>query len=290
LLLPEPDGPARPRRRPRGPRRVQLTDDYTPDFRLWWRMAGGAWGDFLWPYMGFMGMFGGVLGVMWFLGGFTAAATSGLSLLGIIPAAVAVAQLNAALPVGPAIKAVLGREYELMDFILGLQRIVPILLYTAMNAAFAAVAYGPAVGMVAYLMVRAGGPKPFFDALSPALVVAAGLYALVAVPLAYVAVFARFGFALCLVFDRGMGFFESMGTSWRMTRGHYGSMFLLLLTQVGLLVVGAIPCGVATGLTVSYAFLLRAAAYVHATTPKGVVAYAAPGREPDEDDELPLGG
>jgi hypothetical protein len=284
LLLPEPPGPTRPRRPLRGPRPVQLTNEFTPNFNLWFRMAGGCWADFLWPYIGFTGACGGILGFMYFFGLFTAAITFGLSLLGIVPVAIALAQLTAALPLGPAIKAVLGRDYELMDFIYGLERIIPILLYTAMNAVFLFLAYGWLIAVLVVMAINSGNANAFFSRWSVAMVMGVVGYAVFLVPLAYMVMFTRFSFALCLVFDRKMGFFEAMATSWKMTKGHFGTMFLLLLLQTGLLFAGLLPCGVATGFTVSYAFLLRAAAYVHATTPRDVVAYAAPGAEPDEDD------
>lgn len=289
LLLPEPEGRVRPRRPPRGPRAVQLTNAFTPDIHLYCRMAAGAWADYLWGYIGFTGACGAAMGpIVWF-GLVTAPVLFGLPLLILIPLSLALAQLTATLPLGPAIKAVLGREYELIDFIYGMDRIVPILLYAAVNATFFALAYGPPAALLAYAAYQAGGPQPLFARMNVAL--AAGLigYAVLAVPLAWMLLFTRFSFALCLVFDRRMGFFEAMAVSWRMTKGHFGPLFLILLMQAGLVIAGVIPCGLATGFTLPYAFLLRAASYVHATTPPGVVAYAAAGPEPDEDDYPSLG-
>lgn len=289
LLQPEEEGPSRRRRPAPGPRRVQLTNAYKPDFSLYFRMAYGPWADFLWPYMGFLGAGGAIIGVIYAFGVITAPILLGLPFLGIIPILIAQSQLIGTLPMGPAIKAVLGRDYETMDFIYGLERIIPILGFIVMNATFFLLAYGPMIGIIIYLMVQMGGPQPFFASLNSLVVIGLIAYTVLVVPLLYMVVFARFGFALCLVFDRKMGFFEAMTTSWKMTEGHFFSMLWLLLIQGGLAFLGALPCGAAMGATMSYAFLLRAAAYVHATTPSNEVAFASPGQEPDEDDYPSVG-
>lgn len=278
LLLDEEVAPRRrgnPRRPPKGPRRVRLDNDFRPDTTRWFRMAGEAWADFLWPYNGFTSACGAVLGFFTVAAIFSVALTFGLSLLVIVPLMMVIGQITAALPLRIGIWAVTHRDYELIDFIYGLSHLGPILLYAGLNFAFALVMYGPLAALLVYL---------HWDRSMPTVteVLAVGSYALLLVPTVYFFLQTRFSFALQLVFDQDMGLFKAMATSWKMTRGHFLSLFSFQIVQWLILLAGALPCGIAWPFVLPYVILLRAASYVDATTPREDQIGYLPG---DEDDQ-----
>lgn len=49
-----------------------------------------------------------------------------------------------------------------------------------------------------------------------------------------------FAFAPVLTIDRGLGPIEALKTSWRITKGHKGTMFLLLLALTGINILGTL--------------------------------------------------
>jgi hypothetical protein len=241
----------------------------------WFRMAGEPWADFLWPYNGFTSACGGVLTVFTLAAIFSAVITLGLSLVVIGPLLVVIGQITAALPLRIAIRAVTHRDYELIDFIYGLAHLGPILLYAGLNFAFALVAYGPLAAILVYL--HWDGTRPTWTEI-----IAVASYSLLLVPTVYFFLQTRFSFALQLVFDQNMDLFKAMATSWKMTRGHFLSLFGFQIVQWLILLAGALPCGIAWPFVLPYVMLLRAAAYVDATTPREDQIGYLPG---DEDDE-----
>ena len=76
-----------------------------------------------------------------------------------------------------------------------------------------------------------------------------------------------FGFAPLLTIDRGLGPIEALKTSWRITGGYKGTLFLLLLALTGLNLLGGLALGI--GLVVSIPVGLLALVHAYRTlTPR----------------------
>lgn len=76
--------------------------------------------------------------------------------------------------------------------------------------------------------------------------------------LAFLAVTVRLGQFAYLVIDQGAGVLESHRTSWRMTRGHSATVFLIYLAQFALNLAGLLMCYVGIFFTLPLTSLLSA--------------------------------
>ncbi len=80
-----------------------------------------------------------------------------------------------------------------------------------------------------------------FTNIIVAVIVAIGLCLLV-LPGIYLGI--RLQFSLALIVEEDAGVIESLKKSWALTKGHMGSLILLLLTMICVLIVGAILLGI----------------------------------------------
>jgi len=83
--------------------------------------------------------------------------------------------------------------------------------------------------------------------------------ALFVIPGAYIAI--RFQFTPYLIIDGGMGPIDAFKAAWAMTRGLGLELFLLLLSVIGLNILGAVPLGLGLLITVPVTFLAHAMVY-----------------------------
>ena len=82
---------------------------------------------------------------------------------------------------------------------------------------------------------------------------------LLVVPGVYIAI--RFQFTPYLIIDGGMGPIDAFKAAWAMTRGLGLELFLLLLSIIGLNILGAVPLGLGLLITVPVTFLAHAMVY-----------------------------
>jgi len=83
--------------------------------------------------------------------------------------------------------------------------------------------------------------------------------ALFVIPGAYIAI--RFQFTPYLIIDGGMGPIDAFKAAWAMTRGLGLELLLLLLSMVGLNILGAVPLGLGLLITVPVTFMAHAMVY-----------------------------
>jgi hypothetical protein len=159
-----------------------------------------------------------------------------------------------------AVRQLTRQPWVFGDFFLGFTKFQPLFGWWLINQLISFAASAPVLIVVFGLGPRGGG-APNTDWLLM-LAGACGIWLVVMV--VYLNYFIRWSFTLYLIFDRDLGLFEAMATSWRMTRGHFWGMFGAYLVFGLIALIGMMMCYVGLLFAGSLLMLAHAAAYLDA--------------------------
>jgi hypothetical protein len=261
----------RPITRPGGPWRV--------DLGRWMNIATHHWGRVMGPYAGFF-----LVCALWLVPLFIASALlpilarnnfAGVFVFGrpnyelmqtfqllkmfvFDPLLGLLALLSLSGGVLVAIRQLTRQRWAFADFFLGFTKFQPLFGWWLLNQVFSVVVGGPIL-ILAFVWERSrpGPVLVWFALLVAAYVLVAGFV--------YLYFTLRWSFTICLIFDRDLGLFEAMATSWRLTRGHALGLFGAYIVFGLIALIGAMMCYVGLLFAGSLLTLLHAAAYLDAT-------------------------